>query len=239
MLVTGASRGLGRSIAQAFGQRGDHVAVGFQRARRQAEETAALVEKAGGTASLHEFDVRDRRASEAAIDAIAAKRGLDVLVNNAGVVGDQLAVAMSEEHWRRVIDVDLTGAFNCARAAASNMLRVGSGSIVNVASVAALRASPGQANYSAAKGGLLAMTRTLAAELARFGVRVNDVVPGLLDTGMGQRLNADVRDAAVERIPAGRLGSGAEVASAVVFLASDEARYVFGQALVVDGGLSL
>lgn len=237
--MTGGSRGLGRAIARTFALQGAHVAIGYVRAVSAAEETGHLVQDAGGTASLHQVDVRDRAEVVSVIGKIEAEHGLDVLVNNAGVVADDLALTMSEEMWQRVIDVNLNGTFHCARVAADLMVRRGGGAIVNVASVAALRASPGQVNYAAAKAGVLALTRTLASEVARYDVRVNAVVPGILDTGMGQRLNHAILRKTEQFIPARRPGTAEEVANAVEFLASDRARYVIGHALVVDGGLSL
>ena len=239
MLVTGASRGLGRAIAETFGRQGAHVAVGYLRNDSQAEETARRIEEGGGAASIHGFDVRKPEEVAAAVATIEEEHGLDVLVNNAGVVADDLALTMPTEKWERVIDANLHGTFYCSRAAADVMVRRKSGVIINIASVAAVRAHRGQANYAAAKGGVLAYTRTLAAEVARFGIRVNAVVPGLLDVGMGQRVNRDIVRRAEDFIPAGRRGTAQEVADVIAFLASDEARYVIGHSLVVDGGMSL
>ncbi len=239
VLVTGASRGLGAAIASAFGGEGARVGVGFRVKRAEAERTLASVEAAGGRGALVEMDVRDARAVEAAVAAFAGEGGLDVLVNNAAVARDELFPVMSVEDWDQVVAVNLGGTFRCCKAAVARMLGRRRGAIVNVASVAGLRASPGQANYAGSKGGVIALTVTLAAELARHGVRVNAVVPGLLDTGMGRRLDHRLAERRREQIPLGRLGEADEVARAVLFLASDEAAYVVGQCLVVDGGLSL
>jgi 3-oxoacyl-[acyl-carrier protein] reductase len=239
VLVTGASRGLGAAIAEAFGREGARVGVGYHVKRAAAEKTLGSVEAAGGSGVLVEMDVRDAQAVEKALGAFTGADGLDVLINNAAVARDQLLPMMSVEDWDQVMAVNLGGTFRCCRAAVARMLARRRGAIVNVASVAGLRASPGQVNYASSKGGVIAMTATLAAELARHGVRVNAVVPGLLDTGMGQRLDRRQAEARLEHIPLGRFGHADEVARAVLFLASDEAAYVVGQCLVVDGGLSL
>ena len=239
VLVTGASRGLGQVVAEAFAREGAHVGIGYRSHADQARETLARVEAAGGTGALLPFDVRDHAAVDAAISSFAGATHLDVLVNSAAAVHDGWVTTLTANEWQQVVDVNLTGTFNCCRVATRHMLVQRSGAIVNVASIAGFRASPGQASYAASKGGVIALTTTLAAELARRGVRVNAVVPGLLDTGMGRRLNRQIADQRRDLVPLGRFGSGAEVARAVLFLASDDASYVVGQSLVVDGGLSL
>ncbi len=239
VLVTGASRGLGRAIAVAFAREGARVGIGFRSRTGDAEETLAAVTAAGGTGELLPFDVKDGAAADAAIRGFAAQGGLDVLVNNAAVLQDQLFALMGPAEWDEVIATGLGGTWHCCRAAVPHLLAKRHGAIVNVASIAALRASPGQTNYAAAKGGILAFTATLAAELAPRGVRVNAVVPGLLTTGMGARLDRRIAEQRRAAIPLARFGDGDEVARTVVFLASDDASYVVGQCLAVDGGLSL
>lgn len=239
VVVTGASRGLGRALAVAFAAEGARVGVGFRAREAEAARTVEAAVAAGGRAEALQFDVRDGEAARAAVEGFARRGGLDVLVNNAAIVRDQLFPLLGTEEWGEVLAVGLTGVFHCCRAAAPFLMVQRRGAIVNVGSVAGLRASPGQANYAAAKGGLLALTATLAAELAPRGVRVNAVVPGLLDTGMGRRLDRRAVDHQTARIPLARLGEVEEVARTVLFLASDEASYVVGQSLVVDGGLSL
>jgi 3-oxoacyl-[acyl-carrier protein] reductase len=239
VLVTGASRGVGRAIALAFAAEGAHVCVGYCARDADAAETLGEIERHGGHAELLRFDVTDRAAVDAAIERITSERPIDTLVNCAGVARDNWFSLMTEQEWEEPLQVNLTGAFRCIRAVVPGMIGRRSGAIVNVASIAGVHASPGQANYSASKGGLLALTRTLASELGSYGVRVNAVVPGLLSTGMATRLDHRALEATRRRIPLGRLGTGAEVAEVVLFLASRRASYIVGQAIAVDGGLAL
>jgi 3-oxoacyl-[acyl-carrier protein] reductase len=240
VVITGASRGIGASLARAFAAEGAFVFVNYRVRQRQAEEVSAAIAAAGGQCGLLPFDVREPAAVERAFDDVMSRRGgIDVLVNNAAVVADAAMALMNDDQWKMVIDTNLTGAFNCIRAVAPRMMQRKHGAIVNVASVAALRASPGQANYSAAKGGVINLTRTLAAELGPAGIRVNAVAPGLIHAGMGVRLNRDIAAEKTRWIPLGKFGEADDVANAVLFLASDRARYITGQVLVVDGGLSL
>lgn len=239
VLVTGASRGLGRFIAEAFAGEGAHVGIGYRVHEREARAVLEVIESSGKSATLVPFDVRDAGAVDSAIDAFANDGGLDVLVNAAAAVRDQPMLFLSPADWDEVIAVGLTGTYHCCRAAARRMLPNGRGAIVNIGSVAGRRASPGQANYSAAKGGVESLTATAGAELASRGVRVNAVIPGLLTTGMALRLNRDAAEIRRKHVPLGRFGDGAEVARVVLFLASDDASYIVGQCLVVDGGLSL
>lgn len=239
VLVTGASRGLGRAIAVAFAKTGAYVFVGFHNREDKAGETLAEITAAGGEGELCPFDVRQADQVNAAVEKIVRARGrLDVLVNNAGVVRDSLFATLTRGDWSEIQSVNLDGAFHCCRAAVKSMMVNRRGSIINVGSIAGLHASPGQANYAASKGGLLALTKTLGSELAPLGIRVNAIAPGLLATGMAARMDRRLADEARKRIPLGRFGEGREVADVAVFLASEAASYIVGQILVVDGGLT-
>lgn len=239
VLVTGSSRGFGRSIAEAFGSEGAYVAVTYRTQEERAQEVLERVRATGGTGSVFRLDVRDRESVEAVISAFEAERPLEILVNNAAVVRDRAFLLQSPGDWRDTLATNLSGVYHCCRAALPSMMGRGRGAIVNVASVAALRAVPGQTGYAASKAGILGLTRTLAREVAPRGVRVNAVIPGLLQTGMGARLDHRVVADRLARIPLARLGQPEEAARVVLFLASDEASYVVGQSIVVDGGISL
>lgn len=245
VLVTGDSRGIGERIAEAFFAEGATVHVGYRRREQDAARAIRAAREARPDRSAHQIkpwrvDVSDPLDVERAIRAVIDEHGrIDVLVNNAGVLADAPLVASAEEDWADLLAVNLQGATRCMRAALRAMIAQRAGVVVNIGSVAALRASPGQAAYAASKAGLLALTRTAAAEVASYGVRVNAVVPGLIRAGMVTRMDRRALDRALAHVPAGRLGTAEEVASVVLFLASDAARYIIGQSLVVDGGLSL
>jgi len=239
VVVTGSSRGLGRALALAFAAEGAHVGVTYRTQAESAEETLALVREAGGTGEVHRIDMREADSVRSAFAAFEEERPIDVLVNNAAVVRDQPFMMLSPKDWSDSIATNLTGTYHACRAVLPFMMARRRGAIVNVSSVAALRATPGQAAYGASKAGVLGLTRTLALEVAARGVRVNAIVPGLLDTGMGARLDRRKVGERLAQIPVGKLGTGEEVASVALFLASGEASYVVGQALTVDGGLSL
>jgi len=239
-VVTGASRGLGRPIALELARSGARVGVGHHASERAAAETLAAIEAEGGEGFPVRFDVTDAAAAREALDGVQRAEGrIDVLVNNAGIASDAAFAMSGARDFQAVVDTSLAGTVNCCRAVIRGMLARGGGAIVNVASVAGIRAARGQTAYSAAKGAVLAFTRSLAAEVAPRGVRVNAVVPGLLDTGIAARMDPRWLEERSRQIPLGRLGKGEEVARAVAFLASDEASYVVGAWLVVDGGISL
>jgi 3-oxoacyl-[acyl-carrier protein] reductase len=233
--VTGASRGIGAATARALAADGWPVALVYRASEDAAREVAREIEAGGGSAALVQADVAASDACERVFEAAAELGPVLVLVNNAGVRADGLAPQLSDDDWAAVLDTNLTAAFRMARKALPVMLRNRFGRVVNVASVVGLRANAGQANYAAAKAGLIGMTKTMATEVARRGVTVNAVAPGLIATDM----TADVIDGGLaDAIPMRRAGSPEEVAACIRFLASEEAAYVTGHTLVVDGGMS-
>lgn len=235
-LITGASQGIGRACAKALAAQGTRVIAAARQAAKLAE-LVAEIRAAGGDAQALELDVRDQRS----VDAMAKAHGgeIEILVNNAGITGDGLAMRMRDEDWERVLDTNLTGSFRCARALMRPMARRRWGRIVNVASVVGLSGNPGQANYAASKAGLIGLTKTLALELAGRNVTVNAVAPGFVDTAMTAQLSEAERAKILARVPLGRLGQLDEIAAAVRFLASEDAGYVTGHVLNVSGGLYL
>ena len=232
-LVTGASRGIGAAIATALAADGWSVGVNYRADEQGARRTLEGIERAGGRGVLVQGDVAD--GSEALFERVEDALGpVGCLVNNAGVTADGLTIQLSDEDWQRVIDTNLTGAFRLTRQAVKGMVRRRSGRIVNIASVVGPSANAGQANYAAAKAGLIGFTKTVAVEVARRGVTVNAVAPGFIETDMTR----DLAERVVEHIPARRVGRPEEVAAAVRFLSSDAASYVTGTTLYVDGGMS-
>jgi 3-oxoacyl-[acyl-carrier protein] reductase len=239
ILVTGASRGLGRAIATRLASEGAFVFVGYRNRLAEAEKTVELIAASGGTAAPLALDLKLPETIDAAVAKVLERGPLDVLVNNAAVGWDEPVAILSTSAFDEVIAVDLCGVFATCRAVARPMMARRKGVIVNVASVAGLRASPGQASYAAAKAGLVGLTKTMAVELAPFGVRVNAVAPGFLATGMALAVDRRIVERRTRGIPLGRVGTAEEAAAAVAFLASDDASYVIGHTLVVDGGLSV
>lgn len=238
-LVTGASRGIGAAIAERLAAEGAAVAVNFAGRADAAADVVARIEAAGGRALALQADVSDSVAASALVTATHDQLGgLDILVNNAGITRDGLLVRMSDEDWDAVIQTNLSGAFYMTRAAAKLMMKARAGSIINIASVVGLTGNAGQINYSAAKAGLIGMTKTVARELASRNVRANAIAPGFIETEMTGALPENVRDAAQAQIAMSRFGSTADIAAAVAFLASDDASYITGQVIAVDGGMT-
>ena len=238
IVVTGASRGIGRGIAVGLAESGCAVVINYSSSPDVAQETAAAVEARGGVAHLCRFDVSDPEAIKEAFKEISGLfKRVDVLVNNAGITRDNLLALMKPGEWDAVIDTNLKGAFLCSQAVVKMMMRQKYGRIINITSVVGVIGNSGQCNYSAAKAGLLGLTRSLARELISRNITVNAVAPGFIETAMTLRLPEKVRGELLTQIPAGRYGSPEDVAAAVKFLASDEAGYITGQIIHVNGGM--
>jgi 3-oxoacyl-[acyl-carrier protein] reductase len=234
VVVTGGSRGIGRAVVAQFAAQGAKVFFTYHRNA----DAAAEVEKACGATALR-VEQTDLAAIERTVDQVVTQCGaVDVLVNNAGITSDQYVMMMPFDDWQKVIDTNLNGAFRWAKAVCRPMMMKQSGSIVNVASVAGILGVGGQSNYAASKGGLLALTRALAAEFGPKGIRVNAVVPGYIETDMTARMPRQVKRDSMDRIVLKRYGKPEEVAGVVAFLCSDAASYIVGQTIVVDGGLT-
>ena len=235
-LVTGASGGIGGAIARALHAQGATVALSGTRRAALDDVASALGERV----EIIEANLSDKDSVEGLVPAAeAAMDGLDILINNAGVTRDGLFMRMKDEDWDAVIAVNLTAAFRLSRAAVKGMMRRRYGRIVNIGSVVGTTGNPGQGNYAASKAGLIGMTKALAAEVASRSITVNLVAPGFIESAMTNALNEKQREAILGNVPMGRLGTGADVASAAVYLASDEAAYVTGQTLHVNGGMAM
>ena len=239
-VVTGASRGIGRAIALRLAQEKAAVVINYNGSREKAEEVVQEIEAAGGTACAIQCDVSDFSACEAFFKEVTERYGrVDILVNNAGVTRDGLLMKMSEEDFDKVVDTNLKGTFNCIRFVARQMIKQRGGRIINMASVSGVMGNAGQANYSASKAGVIGLTKSVARELASRGITVNAVAPGFINTEMTAVLSDKVKEGAVTQIPLGTFGETEDIANAVAFLASDGARYITGQVLSVDGGMSM
>ena len=239
-LVTGGSRGIGRAIALRLAAEGADLAICARNAGA-AGEVAAAIEALGRRCLVRQADVADAEQAAELVAATIAELGrLDVLVNNAGVTRDNLLMRMKEEDWDEVLAINLKGAFNCVRAAVRPMLKARGGRIVNITSVVGLLGNAGQANYAASKAGLIGLTKSLARELASRGITANAVAPGLVpETGMTAGLTQQQQQQMIATVPLGRAGTPEDVAHAVAFLASDQAAYITGQVLSVDGGMAM
>ena len=238
-LITGAGRGIGRATAIRLAADGARIAINFKGNIAAAEETKSLVIAAGSEAALIQGDVSQEADADRVVkDALAFGGGkLDILVNNAGITRDNLLLRMSLEEWDAVVDLNLRGTFLVTKAAMRPMMKARGGRIVNVASIAGVIGNAGQANYSAAKAGIIGFTKTVAREMASRNITANAVAPGFIPTDLTSVVPQAVQDALLKQVPLGRFGTVEDVANAIAFLASDEAAYITGQVLVVDGGL--
>lgn len=239
-VVTGAGRGIGRAIAKKLAAQGALVIINYNGSKERAEEVRTEITESGGQAETVQCDVSDYAACEEMFRQIAKKYGrIDILVNNAGITQDGLLIGMSEEAFDKVIATNLKGTFHCVRFVARQMLKQRSGRIINISSVSGILGNAGQANYSASKAGVIGLTKSVARELAGKGITVNAVAPGFINTEMTEVLSDKVKELAVAQIPLKRFGEPEEIAEAVAFLASENAGYITGQVLSVDGGMAM
>jgi len=237
--ITGGTRGIGRAITELFAAEGAKVFFTGTNPEKVAEAASEIAAQCGVEPSMVNgiaLDVRDVAAVNAALTSCGA---VDVLVNNAGITRDNLMMRMSDDEWDDVLATDLKGVFNCMRAVARPMLKARCGHIVNIASVSGILGNAGQCNYSAAKAGVIGLTKAMAREFGSRGITVNAIAPGFVDTDMTSGLKQDLREKAVAQIPLGRMGKPSDIAQAALFLASDASAYITGQCLVVDGGLAM
>ena len=238
VLVTGGSRGIGRAISAAFAEAGDNVVINYGKSLKEAEALQAELSSENNNITIEQADVSDYSQVRRMIGNIMARYGrIDVLANNAGIVRDGFLMLMSDKDWGDVIDINLTGVFNCSKAVSEHMISQRCGVILNIASLSGITGLPGQVNYSAAKGGVIAFTKALSKELAPFGIRVNAVAPGVIETEMTAALSEKTRNAFLDAIPLKRFGRPDEVASVVRFLASGDASYITGETVCITGGL--
>jgi len=238
VLVTGASRGIGRAIALEFGSRGATVIVNYNSSAGPANEVLEQIKAAGGDGQVYQADVSDADAVDEMIKTVTKEYGkLDVLVNNAGTTRDNVIMMLKPEDFDTVINTNLRSAWLCSKAASRAMMKKRSGRIINITSVVGIAGNGGQTNYAASKAGMIGLTKSLAKEIATRNVTVNAVAPGFIATDMTSDLADDIKETALSHIPLGRMGEPEEVAKAVIFLASDDAAYITGQVIVVDGGM--
>ncbi len=239
-IVTGASRGIGRAIAVTFARYGAAVAVNYCGSKEKADEVVEKIRKEGGTAIAYQADVSDYEAVQQMFSEVTKQFGkVDILVNNAGITKDNLILKMTKEEFNTVIDTNLNGVFNCMKQASRLMLKQKSGRIINISSISGIIGNAGQVNYSAAKAGVIGMTKSLAKELGSRGITVNAIAPGYINTDMTSVLKDELKEKVTGLIPLRRLGEAEDIAETAAFLASDKAAYITGQTIQVDGGLGI
>ncbi len=239
-LITGGSRGIGRAIALEFAARGAAVVVNYNKSPEAAEEVVKQIQSAGGKAAAYQADVSNFQQAEALVKfSIETFGDLSILVNNAGITRDQLIMMMPESDWDAVINTNLKSSYNCSKAAVKHMMRKRVGRIINMASVAGQMGNPGQTNYSASKAGQIGFTKALAREVAARNITVNAIAPGFVDTEILEDMPPETLAAALKMVPLARKGKPEEIAYAAAFLASDQAAYITGQVLGVDGGMAM
>lgn len=237
-IITGASRGIGAEIAKRFAEAGANVVVNYSGSQQKAEAVVEAIKQNGGEAIAVKANVADTDAVKAMVEeTMAAFGSVDILVNNAGITRDNLMMRMKDDEWDDVINTNLKGVFVCTKAVTRQMMKQRSGRIVNIASIVGVMGNAGQANYVASKAGVIGLTKTTARELASRGITANAVAPGFITTDMTDQLNEDIQKSMMSQIPLGRFGKPEEVAKAALFLASDEASYMTGQTLHLDGGM--
>ena len=236
-IITGASQGIGKGMAETFSKAGAHVACVSRNKDNLKSVADSLIEN-GGAASFYTCDVSSLDAFQNTIKEIVENHGsVDILVNNAGVCKDKLIMRMSEDDWNKVININLNGAFNGIKAVSQIMIKQRAGRIINISSIVGLIGNPGQANYAASKAGLIGLSKSAAKELAPRGITVNSIAPGYIATDMTNQITDQAKENLITKIPLGRIGSPSDIAASALFLASDEARYITGQTLTVDGGM--
>ena len=239
-IVSGASRGIGRQIVSEFAREGLNIAFSFLNNKEEADKLLAEISRLGIKAKASRVDISDFDAVTAWVEETKKTfGGLDIVINNAGIINDKALAFMEKNDWQKVIDTNLGGVFNLTRAVITGMMKQNSGIIVNISSVSGITGVARQTNYAASKAGIIGFTRSLAREVAKYGIRVNAVAPGFIETDMVSGLKEPLKDGLMKHIPLGRFGKAEEVAKAVKFLISDAANYITGQTLVIDGGLSI
>jgi len=239
-IVTGGSRGIGRAIVLEFARLGASVAFNFLKSEDKALKLKKEIEEKGGKVLIFRQDVKDNDAIKIMVEGVKSQFGrLDVIVNNAGILRDKALMLMEEQDWEDVIATNLSGAFNLVRAAIVTFMKQKSGNIINITSVAGIKGMPRQVNYSASKAGMIGLTKALAREVGPYNIRVNAIAPGYVDTDMVKDLKEDYKKELLKRIPLNRFGRSEEVAKIASFLASDQAKYITGQVLTIDGGLAM